>query len=86
MLLTIYNVQKLSCSLYQEAHKLRLVIKTGEDKHLSLLKQMNILVDNNKEVELFDLGVFLSVTVMKGEAKGMCDQRLAKAQEGGQVA
>lgn len=29
---------------------------------------MNILVDDNKEDELFDLGIFLSVTVMKGEA------------------
>lgn len=46
---------------------------------------MNILVDDSKEDELFDLGIFLSVTVMKGEAEGMCDQRLAKAQEAGQV-
>lgn len=42
-------------------------------------------MDNNKEVELFDLGIFLSVTVMKGESKGVCDQRLSRAQEGGQV-
>lgn len=62
-------MQKLSYSLYQEAHKLRLVIKIGENKYLVLLKQMNILVDDNKEVELFDLDIFLSVTVMKGEAE-----------------
>lgn len=46
---------------------------------------MNVLVDDNDEIEFFDLGIFLSATVMKGEAEGMCDQRLAKALEGGQV-
>lgn len=34
---------------------------------------------------LFELGIFLSVTVMKGEAEVMCGQRLAKTLEGEQV-
>lgn len=40
---------------------------------------MYILVNDNKEDKLFDLGIFLSVAVMKGEAEVMCDQRLIKA-------